>query len=687
MIAAIQRWWKAEATRHFLWLPVCFGFGIGVYWGLPVEPVAWLLPAIAGVMLVLAVLLRKRARVVMVALVLITLGAAWANVLTLRHHPVILHESLTPRPVSGVVRDIERTEHGVRIILAQVKIEDLAPEETPTRVRLSVRLKKDSDLALPAIGDQIQMMAGMMTPMGPALPHGFDFARFFYFRDLGAVGYGLPPWVVVTPDASPGVKERFMNWRLRVTEDIIATLGTGVGGVAAGLITGDARAITEADYDALRASNLYHIIAISGEHMVVIAGVIFVTLRVLGLLLLPSRLRFRPQVKSVAAAVTLVLVTVYLFVTGLPVSAIRAYVMITLVLLAVIFRRQVDPMRSLAITALLMLVASPANLLDPGFQLSFAATLAIIALVEAAVLSPSAMLEQHRALRILRLLATMVLISVVAEGATMPLVIAQFNNVSPYGVLANMLATPIVSLFLMPTVALFFILLPFGLQHGALWLMKYGIMALLGIARWISGFPHAQLFAPSIPGYGVALFALGLVWLCLWRTRVRFWGAVPMVLGVATLALTNAPDLLVGGGLKQIAFESSEGYVLARGRPSSMLPELWANGLGHVALPEVGAPNWRCDKLGCVARVKGQVVAFPYDAAALLDDCRNAQVVVTSFADVKCASSAKVIGGEPLAKSNVTAVWFENGGMRIETSAQWQGERPWSVLADEGGDD
>ncbi len=687
MIAAIQRWWKAEATRHFLWLPVCFGAGIGIYWGLPEEPAPWLLPAIAGAILVLTLLLRKRALPLMLALLLIALGAAWANVLTVRHHPVILHESLEPRPVSGTVRDIERTEHGVRIILDQVKIEDLAPEETPTRVRLSVRLKKDSDLALPAIGDQIQMMAGMMTPMGPALPHGFDFARFFYFRDLGAVGYGLPPWVVVAPEPEPGLASRFMNWRLKVTEDIIATLGTGVGGVAAGLITGDARAITEADYNNLRASNLYHIIAISGEHMVVIAGVIFVTLRMLGLLLLPARLKYRPQVKSFSAVVTLVLVTIYLFVTGLPVSAIRAYVMITLVLLAVIFRRQVDPMRSLAITALIMLAVSPANLLDPGFQLSFAATLAIIALVEAAVLSPHAMLEQNRLQRTLRLIATMFLVSVVAEAATTPLVIAQFNNVSPYGVFANMMATPLVSLFLMPTVALFFILLPFGLQHAALWLMKYGIMALMGIAKWIASFPHAQLFSPSIPGYGVALFALGLVWVCLWRTRVRVYGSIAMVLGVATLLFTHPPDMLVGGNLKQVAFNTDEGYVLARGRVTSMLPELWANGLGHKELEPAGPPNWRCDKLGCVARVKGQLVAFPYDAAALLDDCRHAQVVVTGFADVKCSTNTTVLGGAALAKSNVTAVWFEDGGTRIETSAEWQGKRPWSAAAEDDGDE
>jgi competence protein ComEC len=290
----IQSWWEAERPRHFLWLPVCFAIGIGIYWGLPTEPLSWVLPSLSALALVAAILLCKRAWPVMLALLLVTLGATWTDTITHRHQPVILHESLTPRPVTGIVRDVERTEHGVRIILDHVTVTDLPPEQTPTQVRLSVRLKKDSDVVPPAIGDHIEMMAGMMSPMGPALPHGFDFSRFFYFRDLGAVGYGLPPWHATEPTQNQTIEDAFMNWRLGVTEDIIKTLGTGVGGVAAGLVTGDARAISEADFNSLRASNLYHIIAISGEHMVVIAGVIFVTLRVLGLLLLPSRWKHRP---------------------------------------------------------------------------------------------------------------------------------------------------------------------------------------------------------------------------------------------------------------------------------------------------------------------------------------------------------------------------------------------------------
>lgn len=679
-IEAVRTWWQGQASRRVLWLPVLFAAGIATYFALPVEPVAGLLPGLC-IFSASASLLVKRQRLPLVLLTLVLAGAAWANITTRQHEGVVLREALTPRPVMGHVTGIERTEQGVRLTLERVTIANYPAERSPLRVRISLRLKADSTLALPHIGDVVTLMAGLRPPMGPALPHGFDFARYFYFRDIGAVGFGMPPWEIIGERGTTRLSEQFWDWRIRLTENIIGTLGRETGGVAAGLITGDAKAITETDFEALRASNLYHIIAISGEHMVVIAGVIFISLRLLALLL-PRHIAFRPQIKSAAAVLTLLLVTAYLFVTGLPISAVRAYVMIFLVLLAVILRRQVDAMRSLAIAAFLMLLADPASLLEPGFRLSFAATLAIIALVEARLLR--APFHASKAAGFWHLFLTMLLVSVVAEAATMPLVIAMFNNFSLYGVAANMLATPLVSFFLMPAVALYFILLPLGLSHWALAVMDAGIRALLGLAHFIASLPHAQFFVPSLPGYGIALFVLGLLWLCLWRGPVRRYGAAAILLAMATLWIPTPPDMLMGGELKQIAFREGAEYRLARGRKNSMVPELWANGLGYATLEKPQAPAWRCDSMGCIAEVKGARVAFPKSAAAIAQDCAATTLLFTPLQGVQCEDGAAVIGQEALNGSNVIALWVNDGSLRVERSADWQGSRPWrAVMAEE----
>lgn len=682
MFERLNQWWKSEATRHFLWVPVCFAAGIALYFDLPAEPPRWVFPLLTALFLMAAFALRRLALPIMLALLLAAAGASLAQYRIHAHAPTMLREALTPRPVIGVVRDIERTQAGVRLLMSNVTVDDLPSELTPKQVRLSVKFKKGAEFTLPNIGDAIHIRAGLMPPMGPALPGGFDFARYFYFRDIGAVGYGLPPWEVLGNQNAQTLEARFWSWRAQLTDRIVRTIGIERGGIAAGLITGDGRAISDADFDALRASNLYHIIAISGEHMVIVSGVIFIGLRLL-FLLLPGRISLRPEGKSILAAITLVLVTLYLFVTGLPTSAVRAYVMIALVLLAIILRRHIDPMRSLSIAAFLMLAYDPAMLLDPGFQLSFAATLAIIALVEARVFTLPPAIERGRIRMAMHHLLTLVLVAVVAEAATAPFAISMFNNFSMYGVLANSIATPLVSLFLMPVVALFFLLLPLGLEGFALQLLDYGIRALLALARFVSSLPHAQQFVPSMPGLGLALFTLGLLWLCLWRSRARRFGLIPAVLGVISIALTHTPDMLVSGSLKQIAFRAGDTHVLARGRVDSMVPEMWANGLGYAELTKAEPPHWRCDALGCVAKLDQQIIAFPIDLTALTEDCSRASVIISSRAPVKCDSRVMILDGDALSDNSVSAFWVMGNSIRMEQSADWQGARPWSVRVSE----
>lgn len=679
-VQKLEQWWKAESTRHFLWLPVYFAAGIALYYHLPEEPPLWLLPTQFLVMLAFALTFRPIHTPIMVGILAFLFGAAYADIRAYGYDTIILHEALSPRPVEGTVRDIERTQNGVRLWLKQVTVDGLSAEETPAQIRLSVRIKKGREFELPPVGSTVNIRAGLMPPMGPALPNGFDFARYFYFANIGAVGYGLPPWKVVALREQPTIADRFWSWRANLTDRIVKTLGEETGGIAAGLITGDARAIREEDFNSLRASNLYHIIAISGEHMMVIAGVIFFSLRSL-LLLMPARIALRPEGKPIVAAISLVLVTIYLFVTGLPMSAVRAWVMIVLLLLSVIFRRTVDPLRSLSVAALLILLYDPASLHDPGFQLSFAATLAILALVDSPLMRALPAIERGPIRSALYWLRAMVLVSVVAEAATMPLVISMFNNVSPYGVFANALATPLVSLFLMPVVALFFILLPLGLTDWALWLLKQGILALMGLSQWVASFPHAQLFSPSLPGWGVACFAFGLLWICLWQTRVRRYGVIPAIIGVMSLLTVHSPDMLVSNTLKQIAFRTDDGYVLARGRTNSMIAELWANGLGYKELKKASEPEWICDDAkNCVAGVMGRQIALPKE-----DKCAG-DIVITSNEALRCAN-AKVIGPKQLAAGSVTALWLANAP-RTENSGDWQGKRPWSVgIIDEASDE
>jgi competence protein ComEC len=318
-----------------------------------------------------------------------------------------------------------------------------------------------------------------------------------------------------------------------------------------------------------------------------------------------------------------------------------------------------------------MLLYDPSDLLEPGFQLSFVATMAIIAYLKSRKapemrFSPGALVTY---------LLWMVMVSVVAESATAPLVIHHFNNLALYGVFANALLSPVVALLIMPTVALYFLLLPFGVEAFALHGMFYGIEAMLRVAAFISGLPYALNFLPSLPGWGAALFMAGLIWLCVLATRLRWAGIIPMVLGVASLLTVHLPDVMATAELKQIAIRKEEGYVLVRGRAQSLIPELWANGTGSARLP-YNPKAWGCDVYGCVAEVAGLRIAFPDHYEALAEDCALSRFILTRLKDARCDSPTRVFNS--YYTHGVVGLFIEHGRIRAETSRDWQGNRPWS---------
>ena len=660
--------WR-EATAGLLLMPLAFIAGIAFYFALPAEPPLMPLAFAAALLGVWWWRWRRRAHPAQAAALgafLLALGLFWAAFYTAQIRHTMLERATSPRPVTGIIETIEITAKGHRITLAQVTVAGLTPDETPKRVRLALR-GQIPDLQL---GDKVRLNAGLLPPMGPALPHSFDFARYFFFRDIGAVGYGLNPITILAKGREgEGWRAMWARWRHTLTTEIMATLPLPHGAVAAGLITGEDSAIPQATFDQLRAANLVHIIAISGTHMVMIAAILFVGAR---LIMLPiPGFGQRPRAKQVAAVVTLIGLTGYLLITGLMLSAIRAYVMMALILFAVLFDREVIPMRSLVLTALFMLLYDPSDLLEPGFQLSFVATMAIIAYLESRKAPPLRFSPGAFA----TYLVWMVMVSVVAEGATAPLVIHHFNNLALYGVFANALLSPVVAALIMPMVALYFLLLPLGVEAFALKIMYYGIEAMLRVAEFISGLPHALTFLPSLPGWGAALFVAGLIWLCMLSGRLRWVGIMPMMLGVASLLTVHLPDVMATAELKQIAIRKEDGYVLVRGRAQSLIPELWANGTGSAKLP-YNPKAWGCDRHGCVAEVAGMRIAFPEYYEALAEDCALSRFILTRLKDARCDSATRVFNS--YYTQGVVGLFIENGRIRAETSRDWQGRRPWS---------
>lgn len=680
---------KIEKPQLFYWLPALLGAGMALYYALPYEPSSrlYFLPPISFV----ALLLLRKFKVETLFLHFIyfliaiaawvSLGASYAKWRTADLDIPMLTQPLTIRPVEGTVDTIEHLEHGLRITLSDIQVSNLPPDKTPKRARVSLRAKTVPDIE---IGQRISLRAALLPPSGPVMDNAFDFGRYFYFRHIGAVGYAIMPITIKSSSKATGFLAFWRSARDHLTGQIHAVLPGVEGAVAAGLITGDDSAIPPKIYDELRAANLIHIIAISGSHMVVIAGIIFVCLR--AILVFIPRYGLRPEIKPLVALLTWISISCYLCITGFELSAVRAYVMLSFLLFAIILRREVVAMRSIALSALFMLIIDPSDIIEPGFQLSFAATFALIAAFDTLVMRHHAL--DSRFTRTLRLVSFMLLTTVIAEAATLPLILFHFNNFTLYGVVSNLVLTPVVTMIIMPMVALYFVLLPLGIEAFALHIMALGINAMLWVAHTVSGWPYALQYVPSPTPLGISISVFGLLWLCIWRTRMRLIGVPVICAGLLTSMQFRAPDIFISSGAQQVAYRSEKGYVMLHGRPNGLFAKLWANGVGQSAFLTLKqaqpVENIECTRGGCRLIHDNISLHFSYTVPDIKQGCPKTDYWISGYylypeERKACAASTKFIDRTDFNAKGSAWGWFEKEGLALYFTRDEQGYRPWSI--------
>jgi len=674
-------WLAAERERWALWIPVAFGCGIGLYFGLDQEPPVWAGLAALGVATALGILGRRHQALVILAVGLASLAA---GVATAQWHARISAAPVLERPIAsaelhGTIAAVEVMESGQRLLLEQVWIRGVTAERTPARVR--VRLMRDSPVRP---GERVALRASLSPPMAPAAPGAYDFQLQAWFMRIGAVGYAFSAPRVLAP-AAPEAGWTVTLERLRhaATERIMGAIPGPAGAVAAALITGQMSAIPRPTVEAMRDSGLAHLLSISGLHLALVGGIVFAALRFGFALVPPLALRF--PVKKWSAVVAWIATSFYTLFAGASVPTQRSWVMLSIVFLAVLLDRSALSMRLVAWAGVVVLAIAPESLLGPSFQMSFAAVVALIAAYEAAAPAMMRLRARAGAVRKAALnLGSIALTSVVAGLATAPFALYHFNRFTLYALAANMIAVPLTGVWVMPWAVLAMVLMPFGLDGPALAAMGWGVEGIIAVAEWVAGWDGAVAVLPAMPAWGVIAVALGGLWLCIWRQRWRLAGLAPIAIGLASLLLVRGPDVLVSGDGELVALRNAAGRLELSGKASRIVRETWLRRDGQLeATPDRGitedAAQTACDSLGCTLTLRGQVVAVVRDPAALAEDCAIATVVVASFpVRRRCGSARLVIDRFSLWREGAHALWIEaDGAVRVETVRGARGVRPW----------
>lgn len=681
---ALVGWLAEERDRWVLWLPVLLAAGIAVYFALPVEPPGWL--GAAGLAVSAAGLASRRMPLVMAAAASFSLGFTLAGARTMLVAQPMLADRVGPASVTGRVVYLGVLPGGGRVTLDRPRVSGLDPAHTPETVRL--RLRGGQPEVAP--GDWVRVRAILTPPPAPSLPGGFDFQRQAYFDGPGAVGFALGRLTVVSRKDVRGF-EALVFSLAELRQSLTARIRDGIGGtegaVAAAIMTGERGAIPEEVIESFRDSGLAHLLAISGINIGLAAGILYVSLRAL-LALVPG-VAVRWPIKKWAAAVAIFGAFGYTMLSGAGVPSVRSFLMLALVLIAVLLDRRGISMRLAAWAAAAILAIEPETLLGASFQLSFAAVVALVAVYE----------EVNRRrlrgggeattgwARVGSYFAGVALTTLVASAATMPFSIYHFNRIALYGLAANMVAVPITALWIMPWAVLVFLLMPFGLEGLALLPLGWGVGATIDVSRTVAAWPGASIAVHAIPATGIALVTLGGLWLCLWRRRWRFWGIALMVAGLATGAGVRPPDVLVDGEGRLLAVRTAAGGLA----PSSLSTarfarETWLRHDGQETpeyrWPDSGtSPDGRlsCDALGCIYRIHGHAVALVRQADALFEDCRVADVVVSTVPVRRCPSATRVVDRFDLWREGAHALWLDEGGVRIASVNGERGHRPWVI--------
>ena len=464
-------------------------------------------------------------------------------------------------------------------------------------------------------GTRVRLFARLSPPAGPAEPGGFDFRRMAYFEQLGAVVYTDAP-ILVSGHARSGPSVWLLQVRRTLSDAIKAALPGRTGGFATAILTGDRADVDPATLEDLRASNLAHLLAISGLHMGLVSGFVFAAIR-FGIAAVPG-LALRVQAKKVAAVVALGAACAYLFVSGGAVATQRAFVMVAVVLIAVLLNRPAFTLRAVALAAALILIWRPDSVLGAGFQMSFAATAALVATFEALRGAAWWRDEGRGWVTRLRPVLSLAIASAVAGATTAPIGAYHFNQIAPYGLLANLMAVPLMSALIMPAGVLAAVLWPVGLGGLALQAMGWGIEWVLAIAAFVAGLEGAARPIASAPALALVCVVVGGLWLILWRGPARGVGLLACAVGGLLWTSQARPDVVVSQDGRLVGALGEEGRVLNRMRGSGFIASSWLENDGDPTSQREAALRWVGERRRdwALTEIRGAQVAWVWGDGA-----------------------------------------------------------------------
>lgn len=677
-----------EYEQYILMVPILLACGIGFYFSGNTQIPIIYAAILASLILFSTILIRKKfpfSQYILLASFFIILGYVISGYRVYSVATQILDKEIRPTYIQGTVERVHLYEDGkIRLTLKATEIKGIK-----TLNLVNVRVNKFNEMPYP--GDEIKIRAGLMPPPGPSMPGDYDYGRQVWFQGLSAVGYAVSELEIT--HKNKGFNRFYNSLRQRMTEKIKTHLSGETGTLAAALITGIRGGMPEKLAEAMRNAGLAHLLAISGLHMGLLCGVVFFSSRLL--LSLSPRLALNYPIKKWAALIASLAGLGYLFISGASIPTIRAFIMVIIVFLGVLTDRKAISLRLVAIAATLILISTPEALVGVSFQMSFAAVVALVIVFER---FGNQFMNKFRGDNNIRQKITYFIIgslftSLIAELAIAPFALYHFNKVVLYGLLANLIAMPVMGSWVMPWIVVTLFLMPFGLEWLALEPMSWGLEIIIAVAYWISGLPGSTLEIPAIDIKALIFVVFGALWLGIWKLKWRYIGVPLILLGIYFALLYKQPDILIDNAGKTIALRGYDNSLsLSRMNGSRIVKDRWRQRYGLSQLErwkyETFTPDQAegrelsCDTLSCLYRPKSSnlLISLVQDEQALIEDCMNADVIVSLVpVEINCPANL-VLDRWDFYNNGGYAIWLPNDPseeIKVKNVKETRGNFPW----------
>lgn len=543
-----EDFFEQEKKRLPHFVPVGIGIGICFYFSLLEEPsFAWSVAACLLSICMIAVCRKMNRCFLFISCVLasISIGFFAAQLRTQTTNTKMLEKSIDePVQFTATVLACDLHESGIKFVVDDVHFKNQYSHLNALNLcKLELIFKNKDAKKIYSPGDRVKFKAILYPIHEQAFPGAYDFRKQKFFNHVSCCGFILYDPVIAQKNASSLIIETL---RHKIDSAIEKRLPKDTASVACALITGNKTGISKNIRSQFANSGIAHILAISGLHISIIGLFILVFVRI-GLCCI-SKIAMFYDTKKIAAFLSLCVASFYTYLSGCSVPSIRAIIMHSMIILAILINRTALSMRSVSIAATIIMLFTPEAILFPSFQMSFGAVIAIIAFYE----------HNWNFCRVAKILSNIISTTLIASIPTGIFSIYVFNQLTLNSILANIIAIPLMSFVIMPLAIFSLLFLNFSISQYLIDAMGYAIDRLIQIAEYSSSLPGSYFVMKTPSDIAITILVLSSICFAIVHHKLRFVGAAGVLIGFFVYYIEATDDVFISRKGKAIGIKIDE---------------------------------------------------------------------------------------------------------------------------------